>query len=157
LPWLLEETSVFGQGPLIVADVADAARLAGVRAELGAAILVGVDEGARVPEVGDVFDILLTTASSPPCPWVQVQEMASAVADLRNAVAANPNAAVTLVQVLRAQRNAAFEAALQIESWAYSSLLAGGEFRRWRTATPRGDATPGMGPVLEIAREAETL
>jgi hypothetical protein len=54
-----------------------------------------------------------------------------AVASLTDRAAANPAAAATLARVLRATENLAVEAALEIESLAYSMLLAGPEFRRW--------------------------
>jgi enoyl-CoA hydratase/carnithine racemase len=134
LPWLKEEASVFGQGPLIVASVTEAGRLN--RAELGASILVGVDESGAAPDVGDTFDIHLTTMPAPPRPWVHANAISETVETLQRAVAANPVAAATLIQVLRAQRGASFEEALHIESLAYSTLLGGAEFHRWRAANP---------------------
>ena len=157
LPWLHEEASVFGQGPLVVANAAENAALAARRAELDAAIIVGVDDVGRVPQVAEVFDILLTTASAPPRPWVQVQEIAGAVEGLQTAVKSNPNAAVALAQVLRAQRSLDFEAALLLESFAYSTLLGGAEFRRWREATPRSEPASEPGPAILLERDGETL
>lgn len=136
LPWLREEASVFGRGPLVVANIADAGKLADFRAELGASVLIGIDESGFAPEVDETFDICLTTMAAPPRPWVQVQSIAGTLEALRAAITANPNAAVTLVQLLRAQRALSFEHALHMESLAYSTLLSGGEFRRWRTAHP---------------------
>src|SRR5579871_3385130 len=121
LPWVGEEASVFGRGPLVIADAAAADQLAANRAELGAAIAVGIDEAGVLPEPADVFDILLTTASMPPRPWVQVGSIVDACESISAAVKANPHAAVTLAQVLRAQRNVSFETALLIESFAYST------------------------------------
>jgi Enoyl-CoA hydratase/isomerase len=136
-PWLGEEASVFGTGPFVVVSTAEAERVAALRAELSASILVCVDEAGDAPEVSDTFDVCLTTKSTPPKPWVQVQSISDAAETLRAAVKDNPNAAVTLVQVLRAQSDQSFEQALHIESFAYSTLLGGTEFRRWREANPR--------------------
>ena len=159
LPWLSEEASVFGQGPLIVADAADARPLEECCAELQSAILVGVDEAGALPQSAEIFDVLLTTAPSPPRPWVQVQSIAETLAALAAAIKANPNAATILIQVLRAQRGLSFEAALMIESFAYSALLGGAEFRRWRTASPPHVHPHPQedGPAVRSEREAETM
>jgi hypothetical protein len=139
LPWLSEEASVFGRGPLIVANVSESERLSACRAELGASVLIGVDESGAAPQAGDTFDVYLTAMAAPPKPWVYVQSIAETVMALQAAIGANPNAAVTLVQVLRAQQNRPFEHALHIESFAYSALLGGTEFRRWRAAHPHNN------------------
>jgi hypothetical protein len=157
LPWLHEEASVFGQGPLIIADVAQAASLESCGAELGAAIVIGVDEQGKAPEASDIFDVVLTTASSPPRPWVQVQSIANALESLSAAVKANPHAAVTLAQVLRAQRTVSFDAALLIESFAFSSLLGGSEFRRWHAGASREPPALEVGPAVLVERDGDTL
>ncbi|MGB8365260.1 MAG: enoyl-CoA hydratase/isomerase family protein [Rhizomicrobium sp.] len=156
LPWLSEEASIFGRGPLIVADAAEAARLSACRSELVTAILVGVDEAGELPDTADVFDVLLTTAPAPPRPWVQVQSITDRLEALGTAVQANPSAAVMLIQVLRAQRDQAFETALLIESFAYSALLGGAEFHRWHAATLRQAKAPEQGPAVLIEREGST-
>lgn len=155
LPWLSEEASVFGQGPLVIADVSGADRLARCRAELDSAILVGVDDAGALPQGAEIFDVLLTTAANPPRPWVQVQSIADTLDALGAAVKANPIAAVNLVQLLRAQRELSFEAALLMESFAYSTLLGGGEFRRWRASTLPQPHVHEEGPAVLIEREAE--
>jgi hypothetical protein len=158
LPWLKEEASVFGKGPLIVAGIKDADRFA--RAELSASILVGMDESGTAPDVGDIFDLYLTTMPMPPRPWVHVTDIAETVEALQNAVTANPVAAVTLLQVLRAQRGAPFEPALHIESLAYSTLLGGAEFRRWRAANPVTDGKrqePNPEPAVVMERYGDKI
>jgi hypothetical protein len=156
--WLSEEASVFGKGPLIVVNTVDVARVADRGAELGASILICVDETGNAPQVSDGFDVYLTTMPAPPKPWVQVQSIAEAVETLQNTVAANPNAAVALVQVLRAQDGLPFEAALHVESFAYSALLGGAEFRRWRTANPKKNEEPsGHGSAVLLERDENIL
>lgn len=60
-----------------------------------------------------------------------------------------PIAAVTLAGVLATTSRAAVPDGLVIESLAYSTLLAGPEFRTWRAATPVGALPPaGDEPVL---------
>ena len=158
LPWLKEEASIFGKGPLVIADVTEASRIAALRTELGASIVIGVDESGAAADIGDIFDIGLTTAPEPPRPWVHVQSIPQTVASLHAAVAANPNAAVALIQVLRAQRGVEFEQALQIESFAYSTLLGGAEFRRWRAAHPASNTTvQSQEPPVVMERRGNTL
>jgi hypothetical protein len=153
-PWASEEASVFGDGPLVAGEAADPPA-----AELGNAVVVGLDAAGALPPPSEAFDILLTTAPSPPRPWVQVQSIDQALAMLGAAVTANPQAATILAQVLRAQRGVGYEAALHIESFAYSTLLGGEEFRRWRAATRH--APPPVpadhGPAVLAAREGSTL
>lgn len=53
---------------------------------------------------------------------------------LAERIAATPIAAMTLVQVLRASEKLPAEQGLDIESLAYSTLLAGKEFAQWRSS-----------------------
>jgi hypothetical protein len=155
-PWAQEQASVFGDGPLLVADAHDGAKIV-ARSAFQGAIVVGVDDAGALPPAHDAFDILLTTAAAPPRPWVQVDAIAPALETLRAAIANNPHAAVTLGQVLRAQQTLAFVDALMVESFAYSTLLGGAEFRRWRAAKPRTAARAPSGPALTVARADTTL
>jgi hypothetical protein len=79
------------------------------------------------------------------------------VAVLRAVVRRFPQAAVVLGQVLRATGGLSVAAALDVESFAYSMLLAGPEFQEWLAA--RGDrALPPMveEPVL-VDRDGDVL
>jgi enoyl-CoA hydratase/carnithine racemase len=70
---------------------------------------------------------------------------------VEEAMAANPEAAETLLDVLRRTEHLDVEAALEIESRAYSGLLGGPEFARWladRGPMPRPEA-PAEPVVLE--------
>lgn len=104
-----------------------------------ASIRLGIDRQGDGPS-GDLegFDILLTVAPDAPRPWVSVApaELAELGAELAAAVARTPVAARVLAQVLRVGERMAFDEALVLESLAYSTLLAGAEFRAWRAATP---------------------
>lgn len=62
---------------------------------------------------------------------VGLTDPASGARMLRDAAAATPQAAVALAQVLRAGESLDVAAALSLESFAYSTLLGGSEFRRW--------------------------
>lgn len=123
-------------------------------------IRIGLHAGGGLPDAGtDAFDILLTDLTGAPPPWVTVPDLAAELRHLREATARQPLAAAILAQVLRVTPMLGFDAALLVESLAYSTLLASGGFRRWRAAMPpprvRADALPRVriertGGVLEI-------
>jgi enoyl-CoA hydratase/carnithine racemase len=72
-----------------------------------------------------------------------------AAAALAARAAANPTAAATLARVLRVTAELAVDAALEVESLAYSMLLAGPEFRRWlEQASPAKSAADETDAVL---------
>jgi len=82
------------------------------------------------------------------------------VAAVTARAAANPTAAATLTQVLRATASLDVVDALRVESLAYSMLLAGPEFQRWlagqttkRTDTDNDDVvqSESRGGVLHVA------
>ncbi|HUR74326.1 MAG TPA: enoyl-CoA hydratase/isomerase family protein [Sporichthya sp.] len=84
---------------------------------------------------------------------VGVDDPHAAAAALAAAVHATPQAATVLVGLLRSEFPAA-RAALEAESLGYSTLLGGGEFRRWLDATARpGLPAAAADPVL-VRREA---
>ena len=122
-------------------------------------VLLGLHRtGARPQEIPDRFDILLSTDPDAPRPWAAVTAQAAdaAVDELRAAVARTPIAAAVAAQVLRTSADLAWEAALVVESLAYSMLLSGGEFRAWRAGTPvRG--RPSTGRRVELARKDGAL
>ena len=99
---------------------------------------MGVDRAGRLPAVDEEFDLLLSSAPDPPRPWVGcgLDGMNATLTALRNAVRARPLAASALAQVLRAGCRLPFTEALSVESFAYSTLLGGAEFREWRRAHP---------------------
>ena len=68
---------------------------------------------------------------------------------VEEAIARNPEAAATLLEVLRRSEGLPIDAALEVESLAYSELLRGREFARW--LAERGPTAPppsGDEPVL---------
>lgn len=68
---------------------------------------------------------------------VQVADPQAEAATLTAAVAANPQAALALKQVLRAGAALSAEDAVVLESYAYSTLLGGTEFASWLAAQRR--------------------
>lgn len=106
-------------------------------------IVVVVDCDGRLPEIDPRFcDAAVTTAHSPPAPWVGIdsRRLAAQLASVRRNVAAAPLAATLLARVLRLTEHMPFEDALEVESLAYSSLLGGAEFAKWLTVQRRKSA-----------------
>jgi enoyl-CoA hydratase/carnithine racemase len=77
---------------------------------------------------------------------------------LGDAAADSPQAAVVLAQVLRASERLDVRPALDTESFAYSTLLGGTEFRRWldgRGPRPLPPSSPE--PAVLLERTADSL
>jgi hypothetical protein len=119
----------WGEGPLLLVD---AAQQLPQRSE--GAIVIALDRSGSLPSIGaDLCDAMVTVALHAPAPWVSVSpgRLEGQVGEVRRAVARAPVAAGVLVEVLRINERLAFGEALAVESLAYSTLLAGGEFARW--------------------------
>jgi hypothetical protein len=96
-------------------------------------------------------------AAAAPRECVTVEDPAAVARDLAAVAARFPQASLVLGQVLRASEGLPVGAALDVESFAYSMLLGGTEFRRWLDG--RGDrALPSLAaePVL-ARREGDRL
>jgi len=159
------------QDPLVVVDLdmlhdLSATDLERAIAQLTGPAVVAVGHAARpIPEgLAPLLDVLTTTVATTPATattpagpgrgWVAAD--ASALERIRATVAGAPLAAVTLANLLPAVARADVPDGLMLESLAYSTLLAGPEFSRWRARTPRGRAASGDDPVL-LDRAADTL
>ncbi|ALC12877.1 enoyl-CoA hydratase/isomerase family protein [Sphingopyxis sp. 113P3] len=148
-----DRLSAPGGEPVLVVEAASWTRPA---VPIQAAV-IGIDRGGALPEVSiDDFDLLLTAASNPPRPWVCAGHLAvEAAADvLADAVRATPLAATIAAQLLRLTERLSLDDALIAESLAYSALLGGDEFRRWRqSASPSGETPPPDEPVAADRRD----
>lgn len=133
---------------LIFADPSQPAPAAGPNA-----IVCGLHRAGELTAC-DGFDLLVTEVPRAPAPWVSVDGLDAAVAEIERAVGATPVAAVVLAQVLRQTLKLNFEAALIQESLAYSALLAGSEFKAWRAANPARPRTPDAERV-RLTKDAE--
>ncbi|MFC4295818.1 enoyl-CoA hydratase/isomerase family protein [Novosphingobium tardum] len=138
--------SALGDCPVIVVPAADwRAPASPVQA-----VVIGIDAAGTLPPIEpDCFDILLTSASDAGAPWVcvppdRIEEAADALAQ---AVRANPVAATVLAGVVRATAGIPANSAIAVESMAYSALLGGAEFRRWRERSVLPPAATGVGKV----------
>lgn len=151
-----DRLSAPGGAPVLVVDAATWRRPV---APIQAAV-IGLDRDGALPPVGaDDFDMLVTTAENAPRPWVSVgrQRFDTAVTQLAHAAHAKPLAATIAAQVLRLTTNLPLADALAVESLAYSALLGGEEFRRWRArSAPDARALPPVEPVT-AARQGDRL
>jgi hypothetical protein len=130
--------SALGDAPVLLVPAAGGAPVLPVQA-----VVIGLDEAGILPPVDpERFDLLLTSATVAPAPWVRVppDRFASHTAMLADRVRRWPRAATMLAQVLRIGEKLTFAHAVQVESLAYSALLGGEEFRRWLAA--RASALP---------------
>ena len=121
------------------------------------AVVIGVDRDGALPAVvADDFDLLLTTAPEAPRPWVSIDSAAQAER-LADAARENPLTATIAARVLRLTAKLDFDDALTVESLAYSALLGGTEFARWRSRTDGDQPVPApVAPVL-IERDGERI
>lgn len=118
-------------------------------------VFVGVDTtGAEAPEG---FDLLLSTQATGR-PWVQTDDPAAALEDLRSGVERAPLAAVALAQLLRFGPELSLPDAVIAESFVYSMLQSGPEFKAWLRSrrTPSGRRDPEAEPVV-ITRDGAHL
>ena len=134
---LLDEAGRIAK-PLLVINLDSPAKpavleRAAVRARDCDRLLVGVVCGplpARVRPLLDALDLTLVAAAEESrCVTVPVPDDEAEV--LSQAAARNRQAAVVLGRVLRTTETLPVPAGLEVESFAYSTLLSGQEFRHW--------------------------
>jgi hypothetical protein len=120
------------------------------------AIIVGFDESGALP-TGPFqrCDILLTTRKEPPRPWTSIANVRTTLDELRSCISLNPIAASICARILRIGETLSFEDSLTVESLAFSALLGGEEFRRWRENNPSRDRRRDEGPYVRITRDDE--
>ncbi len=146
------------QAPLLVVDL-DAGSAppapAGDRALVGVATRP-LDQARR--DLASTLDVTLVPPDAVAGP--QCAASADPRADagrLRAAAEASPQAALVLTAVLRAGP-VDVAAALDLESFAYSTLLGGAEFARWlRHRGPRPGPPPSPQPPVLVARTGDLL
>ncbi|MFD0686419.1 enoyl-CoA hydratase/isomerase family protein [Actinomadura fibrosa] len=135
------------------AIVADAVR----QARESDRILIGTARGGQPPlELVQALDLTLGTSEAGR-ETVDVADPEERVRALHDAVTSHPQAALMLRDVLRTTGELPVPAALDVESYAYSTLLGGEEFRRWLAARgPRPGPPETTEPVL-VARDGGRL
>lgn len=155
-----ESFSALGSTPIVWIDVSEPGAV--LRAEAltrsTQAIVGGIDGAGACPAIDPAsYDLLLTTNPAPSAPWVSVADPKKASATITAGVAIAPIAASATVQTLRAGASLGFEQALHLESFAYSTLLGGAEFRAWRAARPAQATQQSTYPCLHITREGDVV
>jgi Enoyl-CoA hydratase/isomerase len=124
------------------------------------AVLIGVDREGRLPPLDPVrFDALVTTRADAPAPWVSAApaRLEAQLAAVTATAEQCPIATAMLARVLRLGEGMDFEASLEIESLAYSTLLGGTEFARWLEHAPSEDAGAEMTEPVRYAREGDLV
>jgi enoyl-CoA hydratase/carnithine racemase len=155
--------------PLALVDLnepPDADLLAKAAGAAGSAerVLVGVRAHVPLQErwhfLLGALDLTLTETGQQALPrsCVALPDPSAAGDALLAAAATNPQATVALAQVLRASERLGVRTALNVESFAYSTLLGGAEFRRWLGSRPRRQVPPpGPEPAVIAEREGGIL
>jgi hypothetical protein len=144
--------SALGDMPVLVVD---AASYQPPEADIQA-VIIGVDRDGALPAIAPAaFDVLLTTADAPE-PWVSVSGD-SQIQQLVDAIRETPMAATTLCRVLRLSEGLSFTKAIEIESLAYSALLGGSEFARWRAGRAAEAIPVESDPLVVTERAADIL
>jgi hypothetical protein len=108
-------------------------------------VLIGVSENAVADDPAVVgLDILLCSSNVAPAPWVACGSLLNeSLAALLASIAASPDAAIGLTQVLRVSGHCSAAEAVVAESWVYSLLQSGDRYSTWlagrssRTPRPR--------------------
>jgi enoyl-CoA hydratase/carnithine racemase len=129
----------------------------GVAGGVGA-VRIGVHRAGSLPtEDLDAYDLLFSADLDAPRPWVGVESVDVAIADLLKRIEAQPVAAAVAAQVLSASPQLTFDDALTMESLAYSMLLAAGGFAAWRaeTAVRVRDESPTQRVLIDV--DANTI
>lgn len=142
---------------------AELAALAGCARHAPCVVIGSVPAGTQLPaREAAAFDVLLRPEPSPPhpfvgCPDVGAPTPADAVARLTAAVAASPDAAVALVQLLRASEALDVEDAIGCESFVYSMLQSGARFQGWLARRGAVTHRTGPGPAVLLRRIGSEL
>ncbi|WP_448628226.1 enoyl-CoA hydratase/isomerase family protein [Geodermatophilus sp. URMC 64] len=121
-----------------------------------AGVVVGVSRGGPPDPAAAAACDLTLTAGAAPREAVAVPDVDAAVAALADRVGACPQAAGVLAGLLRWSGQLPAAAALEAESLAYSTLLAGPEFAAWLARRgPRPQPPPVPEPVLVDRTDGE--
>lgn len=115
---------------------------------------IATHEAGPPPELDpDAYDVLLSADVAAPAPWVGLgpEGLRAAVHRLQTVGEQQPVAARVACGVLRMTLSLDFEAALELESIAYSMLLASEGFQAWRANMPvrRRAETPEPRVLME--------
>jgi enoyl-CoA hydratase/carnithine racemase len=157
------------QGPLLAVEVDPAGEVGSTLTRLGPLPLVVVGVADSPPEdlsAVECFDLLLSEGPGRSARdgkrenWVwEPAGTDQALDGLVRRLDANPQASVTLVQLLRLSERSSVASGLVAESLAYATLQAGAEHRRWLAeGGSRSSAAPATpAPAVGIERDGDLL
>lgn len=119
-------------------------------------VTVGIATEPVSPSLAPLLEALTTTLApaGPGHAWVPADT--DALERISATVRTAPTAALTLANLLRMAPRGTVADHLQLESLAYSTLLAGSEFRAWRARTPTAPVPDDSRPVL-LDRDGDIL
>ncbi|MBW8482698.1 enoyl-CoA hydratase/isomerase family protein [Actinomadura parmotrematis] len=149
--------------PLAVVDLdgdhdARTVESAARRAEETDRVLVGVTVGTPPPSLARAMDLSLGGAPASASRYVvAVPDVGAALGLIAGTARKNPQAALVLRRVLRTTGELPVPAALDVESFAYSTLLGGAEFARWLEARGQRPAPPEAAEPVLIGRAGDRL
>lgn len=161
------------QQPIVVVDldvseaVAEAVKAsAGSCAGVGPAgtgrLFVGVATRPLSPQANMLAEVLDVTyvreAEGASRAMVEVPDPRGALDRLAEQATRTPVAALTLTQLLRATEDLVGQSALMVESFAYSMLLTGSEYKAWLgSQARRRPSVPTDGPLVQVDRAGGRL
>ncbi|MFC5745233.1 enoyl-CoA hydratase/isomerase family protein [Actinomadura rugatobispora] len=124
-------------------------------------IMIGVLPPGAPPPPPELLDALDLTLTGPDVgagrETVAVPDPERTLRELDAAAARNPQAALVLRDVLRTTPLLPVQAALDVESYAYSTLLGGPEFARWLTARGPRPLPPSVPDPVLVERTGDGL
>ncbi|XVQ08167.1 enoyl-CoA hydratase/isomerase family protein [Spirillospora sp. CA-255316] len=142
------------------ADGATAGRAAGQVREADR-LMIGVLPRGSAPPHPDLLDALDLTLTGPDAAAgreaVALPDPEAALRELGEAAARNPQASLVLRDVLRTTPLLPVQAALDVESYAYSTLLGGPEFARWLAARGPRPLPPEVPEPVLVERTGDGL
>jgi enoyl-CoA hydratase/carnithine racemase len=157
--WRDDELGVARGRPLLVVDVTDADPGLDLSAPAGLPLVVVAVDLGPAPTGGAGADVRLAAVRAA-APWVCPPEgLAAGLGALSGMVERSPQAATTLVQLLRLRGGLSVADAVVAESLAYGLLQAGPEHARWRAdrrSRPGRQPLP-TGPPSEGGEDAPVL
>lgn len=150
--------------PVLVVDLARPVDPGWLRAAVAERrVLVGFVHGTPHPfslEMAASMDVTFVPAAGsgewPRC-VVPVEDPLEAAYGLAERICDRPLAAMAFVETLRLTSAVASEQGLAIESYAYSALLAGEEFRTWRAGTARRPVVVARDQLVRVERDEDVL
>lgn len=130
-------------------------------ARRGGRVVVGVATGelsATARSIGEALDTTLVPRDADAPRWaVDVDDPVAEVERVRLATEANPGSGRALTEVLSMVTGMVGRRGLLVESYAYSTLLAGPEFGAWLAARSRRPAKPAPDELVAVTRDGDAL